>query len=87
MTTTQLPIARLLFQMITIKIIITILHLQGQKSMALLSFAIEWELTILKRIFFKLSMFPIASNGDSSMTTILFAGYKMIPMSKINKAL
>lgn len=63
------------------------LHLRGQNSAASLSFAIGWEMTILKRIFSELSMFPIVKDGDSSTTAIPLADYRMILTSQTIEAL
>ena len=68
-------------------IIVTTLHLLGQKSAAPLISAIGWELTILRRIFFELSTSPVVKDRDSSMIAIILAGYRMILTSKTIEAL
>lgn len=69
---------QLTLQIITGRIIVTILHLQKQKSATPLSFIIGLELTILKKIFFELLMFLIVKDRNSSITIVFLAVYKMI---------
>ena len=60
------------------RIIVSTLHLLGQKSAAPLSLAIRWELTSLRGIFFELSTFLVVKDRDSLTIAILLAGYRMI---------